>query len=622
MNTTKLLKLFGLLIWIPLLSACGPNAGTNETQPAAPAVVISPAQEDQRLTAFFDEIFERDVSQSPEFQAYLGIKTEDYGSWDDYSDEYAQAENQQTAADLERLHAEFDYDALGDNAKLSYRIFEYNQQRDLRNFEWRFHNYAISPMNDIASKLPTFLQNIHKIETRKDAEDYISRLASIQTVMAQVIEQLHQGESIGVIPPMMVYPKVLPGAQNVLLGAPFDETAEDGILLADFRSKLEPLELDPEEKEILLNDAANALSGPFRSAYQALIAELTRLQTLANNDHGVWSLPDGEAFYATRIQNWTTVTGTPVELHQLGLSEVARILAEMQQIMNEVGFEGDLAGFFEYVRTNPENYYENTDEGREEYIRDATVLIEGIYDIADEYFNVLPKAPLEVRRVEPWREAGSSTAFYNRPSPDGSRPGIYYINQQNMNAVQKHIMNSLAYHEGAPGHHFQIAIQQELQGIPKFRLFGGYSAYSEGWALYSERLAFEAGLYEGMPMRNFGRLAEEMKRAVRLVVDTGMHYKQWPLEQSIEYMTANTPMATADIERQIKRYYVLPGQALSYKVGMLTILELRQRAQEQLGEDFDIREFHDAVLKNGAVPMQVLEEVVDAYIKAEQDGSN
>jgi len=234
---------------------------------------------------------------------------------------------------------------------------------------------------------------------------------------------------------------------------------------------------------------------------------------------------------------------------------------------------------------------------------------------------VLPKAPLEVRRVEPWREAGSSTAFYNGPAPDGSRPGIYYVNLMNMNAVQKHIMNSLAYHEGAPGHHFQIAVQQELEGIPEFRKFGGYSAYSEGWALYAERLAYEAGLYEGLPMRNFGRLSEEMKRAVRLVVDTGMHAKQWPLEQSIKYMTDNTPMAPADIERQIKRYYVLPGQALSYKVGMLTILELRQRAKDQLGDQFDIREFHDVVLKNGAVPMEILELVVDSYIK-EKSGSS
>lgn len=614
-------KFLLLLIIVLVLSACERTPAPSVTEQTKPDTKVESAQEDQRLAAFFDELFERDLGQNPEFQAYLGRKTEDYGRWNDYSDAFSQLENQQTATDLERLRSEFDYEALSESAKISYRIFEYNQERDLRNFEWRFHNYAISPMNDIASDLPTFLQNIHKIESRQDAEDYISRLAGAQTVMQQTIEQLRESESIGVIPPMMVYPKILPGAQNVLKGAPFDETAEDGILLADFRGKLESLELDTEDKDILLNDAANALSGPFRNGYQSLISELLRLQAIADNDNGVWSLPDGEAFYANRIQNWTTVTRTPEELHQLGLDEVARIRAEMQQIMNEVGFEGDLAAFFEYVRTNPENYYENTDAGREEYIREATALIDGIYDIADQYFNVLPKAPLEVRRVEPWREAGSSTAFYNRPSPDGSRPGVYYINQQNMNAVQKHIMNSLAYHEGAPGHHFQIAIQQELENIPQFRLFGGYSAYSEGWALYSERLAFEAGLYEGMPMRDFGRLAEEMKRAVRLVVDTGMHYKKWPLEQSIEYMTANTPMAPADIDRQIKRYYVLPGQALSYKVGMLIILDLRERAMEQLGENFDIREFHDAVLKNGAVPMQVLDEVVDDYIKAQKDDS-
>jgi len=621
MKIAKLFNYFSLLLVVLFLAACEPNTGNVATGTEAPVTVADPAQEDQRLAAFFDELFERDVSQSPMFQAYLGRKTEDYGRWDDLSDEHAQRMNQQTAADLERLHVEFDYAALSEPAKMSYRIFEYDQQQALQNFKWRFHNYAISQMDNVSSNLPTFLQNIHNIETRQDAEDYISRLNGIQTVMQQVVEQLRQGESIGVIPPMMVYPKILPAAQNMLKGAPFEESAEDGILLADFRSKIELLELDPEEKAILLNDAANALSGPFRNGYQELITELLRLQSVADNNNGVWSLPDGEAFYANRIQNWTTVARSPEEIHQLGLAEVVRIRAEMQQIMQEVGFEGDLAEFFEYVRTNPENYFENTDAGREEYLQEASALIEGIYDIAPQYFNVLPKAPLEIRRVEPWRENGSSTAFYNQPSPDGSRPGIFYVNLQNMNAVQKHIMNSLAYHEGAPGHHFQIAIQQELEGIPQFRLYGGYSAYAEGWALYAERLAFEAGLYEGMPMRNFGRLSEEMKRAVRLVVDTGMHYKQWPLEQSIEYMTANTPMAPADIERQIKRYYVLPGQALSYKVGMLTILDLRQRAREQLGEDFDIREFHDAVLKNGAVPMQVLEEVVNNYIQSKKEGS-
>jgi len=616
MKLGKLFNLLYLMVFSLFLVACERSTETPGANDAQPDTSGNPQQEDERLAAYFDEIFSRNVDQSPEFQARLGLKTEDYGRWDDYSDEYAQFQNQQTEADLERLHGDFDYAALSETAKLSYRIFEYNQQRSLRNFEWRHHNYAVTQMNDISSELPTFLQNVHKIDTRKDAEDYISRLAGIETVLEQIVERLRLRESKGVIPPMMVYQKVLSGSQNMLMDAPFEETAEDGILLADFHSKIEQLHLDPEEKDILLNDAANALSGPFRRGYQALISELERLRAIANNNHGIWNLPDGQAFYANRIQNWSTVV-TPVdEIHQLGLSEVARIRTDMQQIMLEVDFDGDLASFFEYVRSSPENYYENTKAGREEYIREATTLIDGIYDIADDYFNVLPKAPLEVRRVEPWREDGSSTAFYNRPSPDGSRPGIYYINQQNMNAVQKHIMNSLAYHEGAPGHHFQIAIQQELEGVPDFRKYGGYAAYSEGWALYSERLAYEAGLYEGLPMRNFGRLAEEMKRAVRLVVDTGMHSKKWSREQCIEYMTNNTPMAPADIERQIERYFVYPGQALSYKIGMLKILELRERAREQLGEAYDIRDFHDAVLKNGAVPMEILEDVIDAYIES------
>ena len=625
MKITPIYKTIVLLVTALILSACERSTESSSAQTPATdtQAVASTTQEleDQRLAAFFEELFERDINQSPEFQAYLGRKTEDYGRWNDYSEAFAQMENQQNIDDLRRLQQAFDYELLSENSKMSYRIFEYNLQRYLRNFKWRHHDYAISQMNDIASDLPTFLQNIHTIETRKDAEDYISRIAGIQTVMQEMVKQMRQGEAIGVIPPKMVYTKVLPAALNVLKGAPFEESAEDGVLLADFRAKLAKLELDQEDKDILLNDASNALSGPFRNGYQTLITELKRLQSIAVNNHGVWSLPDGAAFYANRIQNWTTVIRPVDEIHQLGLAEVDRIRAEMQQIMQEVGFEGDLAAFFEYVRNSPENYYENTEAGRQEYIRDATALIDGIYDIADQYFNVLPKAPLEVRRVEPWREDGASTAFYDRPSPDGSRPGLYYINQKNMNAVQKHIMNSLAYHEGAPGHHFQIAIQQELQNMPQFRLYGSYSAYSEGWALYSERLAFEAGLYEGMPMRNFGRLAEEMKRAVRLVVDTGMHAKQWPLEQSIAYMTDNTPMATDDIERQIKRYYVLPGQALSYKIGMLTILDLRQRAQDQLGDKFDIREFHDVVLKNGAMPMQVLTEVVDAYIETTQAAS-
>ncbi len=621
MQFRNLSKLFGLVAISLLLVSCDRHEETSASNALSPATLGEAKSEDQRLAVFFEELFERNVSQNPEFQARLGRKTEDYGSWNDYSEENARFQHQQAKSDLERLQLEFNYAKLNETSQISYRIFEYRQQRSLRNFQWRHHTYAVTQMNDISSQLPAFLQNIHQIETLKDAEDYVSRLAGIEIVMHDIVAQLRLRESKGVIPPMMVYSIVINGSHGMLAGAPFDETANDGILLADFRARVELLEIDEEAQAILLNDAANALSGPFQRGYQALIVELERLMAIADNNHGIWNLPDGEAFYANRIENWTTVTMPVDEIHQLGLLEVDRIRSEMQEIMVEIDFAGDLAEFFEYIRSTSENYFDNTQAGRDAYIREATAIVEGVYDIADDYFNVLPKAPLEVRRVEPWREAGSSTAFYNRAAADGSRPGIYYINQQNMNAVQKHIMNSLAYHEGAPGHHFQIAIQQELEGIPEFRKYGRYSAYTEGWALYAERLAYEAGLYEGLPIRNFGRLAEEMKRAVRLVVDSGMHSMRWSREQCIEYMTNNTPMAPADIVRQIERYFVYPGQALSYKIGMMKILELRQYAKQELGDAYDIRDFHDAVLKNGAVPMQILQEVIEAYVRSFKEAS-
>jgi uncharacterized protein (DUF885 family) len=606
-----------IILSASLLGACGRGGDSSSPATSSPAQSLpSAASEDQRLTAFLDEIFERNVRQRPEFQAALGRKTEDYGRWDDHSEAWAVARNAQVKEDLQELRASFDPEALSPDGRISYRVFEYDLQSELRAFPWRRHEYAVSQMDNIASQVPAFLQNLHTVDTRQDARDYVERLIGVETVMSQYVERLRLGEAAGVVPPMMVYPRALPAARNMLTGAPFDESTQDSILLADFRNKVQALDLTRDDEQKLLDEAVEALSGPFRRGYEALIAEIVRLERIADDNNGVWDLPDGADYYAQRIQHATTLPLPVEEIHVLGLAEVARIRAEMEAIMTEAGFDGDLQAFFEFIRNDPDNYFPDTDAGREAYIREAKALIDGIYAIAGDYFNVLPEAPLEIRRVEPWREKGSSTAFYNRPSADGSRPGIYYINQQNMNAVQKHIMNSLAYHEGAPGHHFQLAIQQELEGIPQFRKYAGYIPYVEGWALYSERLAWEAGLYEGLPLRDFGRLAEEMKRAVRLVVDTGMHAMRWTREECIEYMTANTPMAPADIERQIERYFVMPGQALGYKIGMIRILELRTRAEAALGDAYDIREFHDAVLKNGAMPMGILEQVVEEYIES------
>jgi hypothetical protein len=361
------------------LLACGPSdeptapgteaETTDASEPQSP--LPQTLSGDERLAAFFEDVFERNVAQSPEFQAHLCLKTEDYGKWDDASDARARELHEQSKDDQERLRSDFDFDQLSDDSQLSYRIFEYELEHDLAMFAWRDHHYAVSQMRNIAGAVPTFMQNVHKVDTREDAEAYIERLQGVETLMAQHVEKLQASEEIGVVPPMMVYPRVLPAARNMLTGAPFEESAEDGVLLADFRAKVEALEIDENDAAMLVNDAANALSGPFRRGYNALITELTRLQDIADDNNGVWDLPDGGEYYAAMANFWTTVDMSPDEIHELGLAEVARIRAEMEAIRDEVGFEGDLAAFFEFVRTSPENYYPNTDEGRAEYLADA-----------------------------------------------------------------------------------------------------------------------------------------------------------------------------------------------------------------------------------------------------------
>ena len=345
-----------------------------------------------------------------------------------------------------------------------------------------------------------------------------------------------------------------------------------------------------------------------------MLARIESLRSKSPGPHGVWKLPDGDDFYKIQIDFWTSEPKLSAnEIHDIGLAEVARIRGEMETIMHEVGFKGELPAFFEHLRKDPANFYPNTDEGRQAYLDQAKAYIDAVYADVGKYFNILPKAPLEVRRVETWREETAPIAFYNQPTPDGSRPGIYYVNLRDMTTRQKHEMETVAYHEGAPGHHFQIAIQQELTGVPTFQKFAFFGAYIEGWGLYAERLAKEQGRFTD-PMQDFGRLQNEMLRAARLVVDTGAHAKHWSRERMIDYMLANNPMTTEDATKEVERYIDNPGQALSYKIGMLKILELRERARAELGDRFDIRDFHDVVLKNGAVPLPILEELVSDYI--------
>ncbi len=580
--------------------------------------VAASATEDERLNAFFEEVFQRNVSESPVLQTQLGIKGPDYGKWDDFSDAEATRRNELARRDLERLRGEFRYDRLSDAMKVSYRIFEQQQQTALAGFPWRFHAYAFQTQSNPVTGLITFLQNNHRVDDVSDAEAYVARLTGLDRAYRQFIEAIDMAADRGIVPTSFSFDPVLADGGNVLKGAPFDDSDVDSAVLADFRGKVDKLAIDDAGKRRLLDAGIAAMRGPMRGGVVALLAKIESLRGRSPGPYGVWKLPDGDGYYRSQIAFWTTEPDLDAdEIHDIGLAEVARIRREMEAIMRQVGFQGELPAFFEHLRSDPANFFPNDDAGRQAYLDQSRAYIDAVYADVGQYFNILPKAPLEVRRVEAWREATAPIAFYNRPTPDGSRPGIYYVNLRDMSTRQKHEMETVAYHEGAPGHHFQIAIQQELTGVPKFQQFAFFGAYIEGWGLYAERLAKEQGRFTD-PMQDFGRLQNEMLRAVRLVVDTGAHAKKWTREQMIDYMLANNPMTPEDAAKEVERYIDNPGQALSYKIGMLKILQLREKARTSLGPLFDIRDFHDVVLKNGAVPLPILEELVDAYVAAKR----
>lgn len=608
-------KITPVLLATTALSLFSAAAGAQE----APAATEAQAQtEDERLAAFFEEIFQRNLANSPVFQAQLGMKTERYGEWDDFSDAEAIRQHEETIEDLERLRTAFNYEALSEQLKVSYRIFEFLQERAITDHAYRFHGYAFSTMNNPMTFPVTFLQNIHRVDDVSDAEAYISRLNGLDGLVEDVIEGIEMAAERGIVPTSFSFDPVTTDAGNLIKGAPFDDSEEDSPLLTDFRGKVEALEIDDSEKERLVSEAATAMRDVFMPAVNDFIASVESVRDQSHGPNGVWALPQGKKYYENRIAFWTTEQGMSAnDIHKTGLADVKRIHGEMNQIMNEVGFEGSLQEFFEFIRTDPSNFFPDTEEGKQAYLDQSKAYIDAIYEDVDEYFNILPKAPLEVRAVEEWREETAPVAFYNRPSPDGSRPGIYYTNLKNMAEKQKHEMETVAYHEGAPGHHFQLAIQQELTGVPMFQKFAFFGAYAEGWGLYAERLAKEQGRFTD-PMQDFGRLHNEIWRSIRLVVDTGIHSKKWSREKAIAYMIDNSPVTEVDATKEVERYVDLPGQALSYKIGMIKILELREKAREELGDEFDIRDFHDVVLKNGAVALPILEELVNAYIESKK----
>ena len=601
-----------LMAAVPVVAAAQ-DAHAGQAGHAAPAA----QSEDARLAAFFEQAFQERIALSPQTMTSLGLKT-GYDRLDDVTDAAAARALALAERQLAQMNDQFNPEALSDESRLSWRLFEYGVEQARLANRWRDWGYQFAANSNPTTGLPAFMINNHRVDSVSDAEAYVARLIDAERVMGEISDTLRRRAAAGVISPVFVFEPTLANTAAIISGAPFDEDA-DNPLWADFQRKVGALEADAATKERLLAEGRAALTGPWRRGYQGVLMALAEVEgqadVMPDNAAGVWRLPEGEAYYNARLQLSTTTDLTADQIHDIGLAEVARLQGEMQTIMTRVGFEGSLQEMFAWLKTDPRFQYPNTPEGKEQYLTDARAFVAQVMEAAPLWFSDLPESALEVRAVEPWREATASIAFYNSPAPDGSRPGIYYVNLSDMTQVLKPQIEGISYHEGAPGHHFQIAYAQEMEGLPRFRRFGGYGAYAEGWGLYAERLGKEMGFYED-PFSDFGRLSTELWRAVRLVTDTGLHAKRWSREQAIEYFRQNSLLSERDIVKEVERYITNPGQATSYKIGELKIMELRARAEAALGERFDIRDFHAVVLGSGSVPLEVLEDQVDAWIAA------
>jgi uncharacterized protein (DUF885 family) len=492
--------------------------------------------------------------------------------------------------------------------RLSTDILEYFLDDQLRGERFRYHDYPLNQMFGVQNEFPNFMATLHPVDGKWNAWNYVRRLDKSQKYFSQVLEGLRLREAKGVVPPRFVLRRVL-DEMTAFTGKP----ARENLLYTAFQEKLGKLKLSEAEKQKLLVAAALSIEQTVYPAYQALIAYFTELEPKAAEEDGVWKLPDGEAYYAHCLRSHTTTDLSPAEVHQTGLQEVSRIEVEMSAILAQLGYPGDnVARSMDALGKEAAYQYANTDDARRTCLADFQRILDEIDQRIAPVFDLRPKAGLKVERMPEFREATAPGAYYMMGSLGGGRPGVFSVNLRDMKEVQKFGMKTLAYHEGIPGHHFQLSIAMELKGVPLFRRFIPFTAYAEGWALYAEKLAAELGAYQDDPAGRLGNLAAELFRAVRLVVDTGIHAQRWTRQQAIDYMLAHTGQPEPSVVSEVERYIVMPGQACAYKVGEIKLLALRQRMQELLGERFDLRRFHTLVLKNGAMPLSILERVIEA----------
>lgn len=564
----------------------------------------------EALNKWFDDKYEELLQMSPIGLTIQGRK-DHYDKIDDLSKE---AEDKQLAWYTEvtnELKETFDYESLNDQDKTSYDLWLYQYEELKEGIAYRDLNYVFDQMRGLHAQLPTLLINFHKVDSLPDMNAYISRIQESGRAMNQLVDRAKEQSAAGILPPKFTFEVVMTQTKALLDGKP---------LLDDMNRKIDALaaseQINSEQADALKEESAKALSTHFKPAYENLLAWLeTEIENAEATPTGVSRHPNGKDYYNHMLKVFTTTNLTADEIHEIGLKEVARIQAEMLAIKDKVSFEGDLNEFFTFVNTDEQFFFPNTDEGRQAYLDESTHYLDELTKKLPDYFGILPKAKLEVRRVEAFREQDGAPQHYHPGTPDGTRSGTYYAHLSDMTAMPKSTMEGVAYHEGNPGHHMQISIAQELESVPKFRTQAGFSVYSEGWGLYSETLAKEMGGYEN-PYYDFGRLVNEIWRAIRLVVDTGLHAKGWTEADAIKYFSENSSIAKGAIVAEVQRYMVMPGQATSYKIGMIKIQELRQKAESELGDKFDIKGFHDTILGGGALPLELLERRVNTWIKS------
>lgn len=564
------------------------------------------------LNKWFDDKYEEQLQMSPLGLTAQGRKDQ-YDKIDDLSKAAEEKELAWYAESTKELKEKFDYDKLNDADKTSYDLWVYQYEIMKEGAVFENMDYVFDQMRGLHTRLPSYLINFHKVDSLSDMNAYISRIKETARGIDQLIVRAKEQAAAGILPPKFAFETVIVQTKALKDGTP---------VLNDMNGKIDALvtskKITSDEAASLKEQSDKAINDYFKPAYTNL---LTWLESEVDNAEatptGVSRHENGKDFYNYRLKVFTTTGLTADEIHEIGLKEVARIKGEMMAIKEKVGFKGDLNAFFKFVNTDKQFFFPNTDEGRQGYLDESTKYLDDLTKKLPDYFGILPKAKLQVKRVEAFREQDGAPQHYSAGTPDGSRAGTYYVHLSDMNAMPKSTMEGVAYHEGNPGHHMQISIAQELESVPKFRTQAGFSVYSEGWGLYSEALAKEMGGYQN-PYYDFGRLVNEIWRAIRLVVDTGIHAKGWTEADAIKYFTENSSISQGAIKAEVQRYMVMPGQATSYKIGMLKIQELRKMAETELGDKFDIKGFHDIILGGGALPLELLERRVKAWISTQK----